>query len=431
MTELYDNIPDSANRRAILVGTLMPGADNTSLDASLDELEGLALTADYQPVAVLTQKLVSVNPKTCLGSGKVEELKEAVEHHEAKVVIFDSNLSPAQTRNLEKILSCGVIDRSWLILEIFNDHARTREAKTQVQLAQLKYALPRLTKMWGHLSRQRGGIGMRDVGETQIQLDRRIIRDQIHKLEQKLKSIDKEKITQRKSRGKTYRVTLVGYTNAGKSTLMNLLTDANTLVEDKLFATLDPTTRKIKKNFPYPVLLADTVGLIDKLPHDLVASFKSTLDEVRESDLLLIMVDASHPNYRNQLQTTASLLKDLGVEETDAVHVFNKTDQITDENFEADILRLYPDAVCISCKTETGIDLLRQKIIQHYEKKLIPYRLDLEYSQAKLIPQIRKLALIVKEDYHDNMISLSLRVHPEQKDKLQLFLDDNVSLVAL
>ncbi len=286
--------------RAILVGA--ENGTPAPLGHALEELEGLATTAYYDPVAFLTQKLTTINPKTYIGSGKVEELAQAVKHHNAEIVIFDENLSPAQNRNLENALKCNVVDRSWIILEIFRDHARTREAKTQVELAQLKYTLPRLTRMWGHLSRQRGGIGMRDVGETQIQLDRRMIRDQISKLDKKLKQIHREKQTQRKSRSNAFQVALVGYTNVGKSTLMNCLTGADTLVEDKLFATLDATVRKVKKNFPYPILLADTVGLIDKLPHDLVASFKSTLDEVRNASLLVHVVDISHPQFLRRMK---------------------------------------------------------------------------------------------------------------------------------
>ena len=310
--------------KAILVGVSMP--DTITSDISLEELEGLATTANYDPVATLTQNLAKINPKTFLGSGKVNELRRAVEHHEPEVVIFDEELSPRQNRELEVILKCRVMDRPWVILEIFNDHAQTREAKTQVELARMKYSLPRLTGMWGHLSRQRGGIGMKDVGETQIQLDKRMIRNEIHKLEKKLIQIDKEKKTQRKNRQGTYKVALVGYTNAGKSTLMNYLTGANTLVEDKLFATLDATVRKIKKNFPYPVILSDTVGLIAKLPHDLVASFKSTLDEVRDADLLIHLVDLSHPEYDEQMRTANDLLDEMGVTDIDILLAFNKID---------------------------------------------------------------------------------------------------------
>ena len=384
----------------------------------MDELTGLATTAEYEPVAELTQRLTGINPKTFLGSGKVEELKQAVLHHSPEVVIFDEELSPRQNRELEKVVKCRVIDRPWLILEIFSHHARTREAKTQVELARLKYALPRLAKMWGHLSRQRGGIGMKDVGETQIQLDQRMIRNEIHKLEKKLKQIDREKKTQRKSRQGTFKVALVGYTNVGKSSLMNKLTGADTLVENKLFATLDSTVRKVKKNFPYPVLLSDTVGLINKLPHDLVASFKSTLDEVRDADLLIHVADISHPEYKNQMQTTDDLLIQMEMDAIDVVLVFNKTDSIKDIEELDRAQENFPSAISISCKKGEGIDALRQKIVTQYEKKMSPYQLELEHSQVGLISKIRKFALIVKEDYKEDRICLSLRLPPGGKAKI-------------
>ena len=413
-----------ANRKAILVGVEFPGAAALPVGPSLDELDGLATTANYEPIAVLTQKLASINPKTLLGSGKVEEILQAVRHHDAEVVIFDEDLTPAQTRNLENILKCRIIDRSWLILEIFSEHAHTREAKTQVELARLRYALPRLTRMWGHLSRQRGGIGLREVGETQIQLDRRMIRDQISKLNKKLRQIDREKVTQRKSRQGIYKVALVGYTNVGKSTLMNLMTGADTLVENKLFATLDSTVRKIKKNFPYPILLADTVGLIDKLPHDLVASFKSTLDEVRDADLLLKLIDVSHPNHRNQAETTDRLIKELGAQEIDSLLVFNKIDRLSDPETLAKVEHKYPDALWISCHNGEGMDLLREEIIRCYEKKLGAYRLDLDLSQAELVPEIRKLAIVHKEDYSNSGITLHLRLPPGGKNKVESLLKE-------
>jgi GTPase len=410
-----------AKKKAILVGVELPRSGSTSMAGSFEELEGLATTANYQPVAQLSQKLSTINPKTFLGSGKVEELCQAVDHHKPDAVIFDAELSPGQNRNLENIFKCRVIDRSWLILEIFNDHAHTREAKTQVELSRLKYALPRLTRMWGHLSRQRGGIGLKDVGETQIQLDRRLIRNEITKLERKLKQIDKEKVTQRKGRKGIYRVALVGYTNVGKSTLMNRLTGSDTLVENKLFATLDATIRKIKKNFPYPVLLADTVGLIDKLPHDLVASFKSTLDEVREADLLIKLVDFSHPHYRKQMETVDEVLTELGAHDIDSLLVFNKADRVPEpERTKARYSS--PTAIPISCKTGDGIEQLQQAIIRCYENRLLPYTLDLDYSQTDLISEIRKQAIVVKEEYEEDRIVLGLRLPPEGKARLKKLL---------
>jgi len=407
---------NSHSTKAILVGVSLLG---NSHPISLNELAGLAVTAEYKPVAELTQRLTQINPKTFLGSGKVEELKQAVSHHSPEVVVFDEELSPRQNRELEKILKCRVIDRPWLILEIFSDHARTREAKTQVELARLKYALPRLTKMWGHLSRQRGGIGMKDVGETQIQLDQRMIRNQIHKLEKKLKQIDLEKKTQRKSRQGVFKVALVGYTNVGKSSLMNKLTGADTLVENRLFATLDSTVRKIKKNFPYPVLLSDTVGLINKLPHDLVASFKSTLDEVRNADLLIHVVDISHHEYKNQMQITNNLLIEMKMDAIDVILVFNKTDSIEDIEELDKAIQNYPSSIGISCKKNEGIDTLRQQIVNRYEKNLSPHQLSIQHSQAGLISQIRKFALIVNEAYEEDHICLSLRLPPGGKTKLE------------
>ena len=286
----------------------------------------------------------------------------------------------------------------------------------------MKYALPRLTGMWGHLSRQRGGIGMKDVGETQIQLDRRMIRNEIHKLEKKLIQIDKEKKTQRKNRAGTYKVALVGYTNAGKSSLMNCLTGADTLVEDKLFATLDATVRKIKKNFPYPVLLSDTVGLINKLPHDLVASFKSTLDEVRDANLLIHVVDLSHPEYIEQMRTADDLLREMNADDIDIVIAFNKIDALPDMETLDRALHAFPSSTGISCQTGQGIESLRKQIIYHYEKKLAPYRLELDHSQAILVQEIRKVALIIKEDYNPDGIVLSLRLSLEAKAKLESIL---------
>ena len=410
--------------KAILIGIEFSSSGPSPLDNNLKELNGLAETAHYNVIAVVSQKLTRINPKSFIGKGKVEEVAHLIRHFSAHIVIFDENLSPAQNRNLENIFKCRVIDRSWLILEIFGNHARTREAKAQVELASLKYALPRLTKMWGHLSRQRGGIGMKDVGETQIQLDRRLIRDRITKLDRKLKQIDLEKKTQRKNRRDIYKVALVGYTNAGKSTLMNQLTGADTLVENKLFATLDSTIRKIKKNFPYPVVLSDTVGLIDKLPHDLIASFKSTLDEVRDANLLIRMVDISDPNAKRQIQTTNNVINDLGVENTDSLLVFNKADKINDPDILELELRRHPKAIIISSKNGTGLDLLRKAIISNYESKLSPHQITLKYKQAKLIPQIRKYAVIVKSDYEDIFISLDLRLPPGGKEQIERLLND-------
>jgi GTPase len=414
----HDSTENQIERNAILVGVQLPGTEQAPIGMYLDELKGLAETASYNPLLSITQNMTTPNSKTFLGSGKVDELEKAVKFHNAKTVIFDERLSPAQNRNLEMALKCRVIDRPWLILEIFSDHAKTREAKTQVELARLKYALPRLTKMWGHLSRQRGGIGMKDVGETQIQLDRRMIRDRISKLEKKLGQMDREKQTQRKSRSASFKVALVGYTNAGKSTLMNQLTEAGALTEDKLFATLDATIRKIKKNFPYPTLVSDTVGLIDKLPHDLIASFKSTLDEARDSDLLLKVVDIGHPNFRNHIKTTDKLLQEMGLSESPAIQVFNKIDQIEDAEFLQDLRGRYPEAVFLSGKKRVGMKELRQSITNSFEKRLTTLRANLSYNDSDTMNKIRKLALIVNEEYTEDGLSITVKATIETKSRL-------------
>jgi GTP-binding protein HflX len=267
---------------------------------------------------------------------------------------------------------------------------------------------------------------MKDVGETQIQLDKRMIRNEIHKLEKKLVQIDKEKKTQRKNRQGTYKVALVGYTNAGKSSLMNCLTGADTLVEDKLFATLDATVRKIKKNFPYPVLLSDTVGLIDKLPHDLVASFKSTLDEVRDADLLIHVVDISHHEYAKQMRTADNLLSEMGADDIDIILAFNKIDALPETEILDRALHTHPSSIGISSKTGQGIDLLRQQMVIHYEKNLAPYRLELKHSQAALIQEIRKYSLVLKEDYTPDGIVLNLRVAAWAKAKLESIIKKSI-----
>ena len=410
--------------KAILIGIEFFSNGSSPLGNNLKELNGLAETAHYNVISIISQKLIRINAKSFIGKGKVEEVAQLVRLFSANIVIFDENLSPAQNRNLENVFKCRVIDRSWLILEIFGNHARTREAKAQVELASLKYALPRLTKMWGHLSRQRGGIGMKDVGETQIQLDRRLIRDRITKLDRKLKQIDLEKKTQRKNRRDIYKVALVGYTNAGKSTLMNQLTGAETLVENKLFATLDSTIRKIKKNFPYPVVLSDTVGLIDKLPHDLIASFKSTLDEVRDANLLIRMVDISDSNTKRQIETINNVINELGVEDTDSLLVFNKVDKVNDPEIIESELQRHPKAIIVSSKNGTGLDVLRNAIISSYENKLISHQITINYNQADLITQMRKHAVIVKSDYEATSISLDLRLPPGGKEKIEKLLKD-------
>ena len=311
--------------RTIFVGVIRQNDDEQKVNDYLDELEFLAETAGAEGERRFIQRLDKPSPKTYIGSGKLEEIKAYIKEHDIKLVIFDDELTPSQLRNIEKELECRILDRTNLILDIFAQRAKTAYAKTQVELAQYQYLLPRLTGMWTHLERQKGGIGMRGPGESQIETDRRIILDKISRLKEQLKKIDRQMSAQRGNRGSLVRISLVGYTNVGKSTLMNLLAKSDVFAENKLFATLDTTVRKVViGNVPF--LLCDTVGFIRKLPHQLVESFKSTLDEVREADILLHVIDVSHPNFEEQIQVVHETLAEIGAKDKPLFLVFNKVD---------------------------------------------------------------------------------------------------------
>ena len=313
---------------AVLVGLITRDQDETKAREYLEELAFLADTAGAEVKKHFLQRLEIPNHATFVGTGKLDEINEYIKSHDIGTVIFDDDLSPTQLRNIEKVLECKILDRTFLILDIFAKRAQTAHAKTQVELAQYQYMLPRLTRMWTHLERQRGGIGMRGPGESQIETDRRIILDKIALLKEQLIKIDKQKTTQRKNRGRLVRVALVGYTNVGKSTMMNLLSKSEVFAENKLFATLDTTVRKmVVGNLPF--LLADTVGFIRKLPHSLVESFKSTLDEVRESDILMHIVDISHPGFEDQIEVVNRTLNEINAGDKPTIYVFNKIDAFT------------------------------------------------------------------------------------------------------
>ena len=316
------------SEKAVLIGLITNNQDEKQAIEYLDELEFLTDTAGAVVLKKFTQKLDIPNTATFVGKGKLEEIISYIKMEEVDTVIFDDELTPTQLRNLERALECKVLDRTNLILDIFAKRAQTAHAKTQVELAQYQYLLPRLTRMWTHLERQQGGIGMRGPGETQIETDRRIILDKIARLKEQLKKIDKQKATQRKNRGKLVRVALVGYTNVGKSTIMNMMAKSEVFAENKLFATLDTTVRKVViVNLPF--LLADTVGFIRKLPHGLVESFKSTLDEVREADILLHVVDISHPGFEEQIETVNETLQEIDAGDKPTIYIFNKIDAFT------------------------------------------------------------------------------------------------------
>ncbi len=328
----------------------------------LDELSLLAETAGAKVVGTITQSRAKIDSRYYIGEGKADELLGTVRECEASTVIFDNDLSPAQVKNLEKLLEVKVIDRSGLILDIFALHARTREAKTQVELAQLKHMLPRLTRQWTHLSRQVGGIGVRGPGETQLEVDRRRVRDRIGNLSSKLKDIEKRGMITRQSRKSTFTVTLVGYTNAGKSTLFNALAKADAEVENKLFKTLDSRTRELSLDHGPSVLLSDTVGFIRNLPHELIASFRSTLAEVRDADLLLHVIDVTNPSWLDQLEVVDTVLGEIGAADIFTLLVFNKIDSLEETETLSALKTRYSDAVFVSAAREIGIDDLKVAI---------------------------------------------------------------------
>jgi len=373
--------------KAVLVGIVKSGQDEQEVNDYLNELAFLTETAGAIPLRRFLQKMDSPNPKTFVGTGKIEEISLFISENNVDIAIFDDELSPSQLRNIEKALGCRILDRTNLILDIFAHRARTSHARTQVELAQYQYLLPRLTGMWTHLERQRGGIGLRGPGETEIETDRRIIRDKISLLKLQLKKIDTQMATQRKNRGKMVRVALVGYTNVGKSTIMNMLSKSDVFAENKLFATLDTTVRKVViGNLPF--LLSDTVGFIRKLPHDLVESFKSTLDEVRESDLLVHIVDISHPGFEEQIRVVEETLKELDSVDKPIIIVFNKIDAfsytvkdeddltpVLKENYSLEDLKKTwmaadknHNTVFISAKTKDNSEELRKLLYDEVKK---------------------------------------------------------------
>ncbi|HLW50882.1 MAG TPA: GTPase HflX [Sphingobacteriaceae bacterium] len=362
--------------RAVLVGIILPQDSEEKELEYLEELEFLVETAGGVPVKKFTQKLGFPDKATFVGSGKLDEIKSFVKAEEIDLVVFDDELSPSQLRNIERELEVKILDRSNLILDIFARRAKSAQAKTQVELAQLQYLLPRLTRMWTHLERQRGGIGMRGPGESQIESDRRMILNKISLLKDRLKSIDRQNETQRKNRGQMIRVALVGYTNVGKSTIMNMISKSDVFAENKLFATLDTTVRKVViDNLPF--LLSDTVGFIRKLPHHLVECFKSTLDEVREADVLIHVVDISHPSFEDHIRAVNETLKDLGALDKPTIMVFNKIDAYQSEQDETDqevmtltdfekswMNRHNSPAIFISATEKTNVDAFRDLLYQ-------------------------------------------------------------------
>ena len=414
MPELYDTRAPNSPSRAILIGVKLRNNLMHEAEESLQELQQLAETAGIEVVYETIQSRNAPNPTYFIGEGKVEELKPLVEELDADAIIFDEELSPAQNRNLEKALDVATIDRTGLILQVFAQRALTKEARLQVALAQLEYALPRLTRMWTHLSRLAtgggGGRHLRGPGETQLEMDRRWVRRNIGHVRKALESVEKQRHTQRRNRSEKIKVSLVGYTNAGKSTLFNALTGETVLAEDKLFATLDSTTRKVDLPQKQQILVTDTVGFIKKLPHQLVAAFKATLEEVLEADLLLHIVDVSHPEAEAQIAAVNVVLKELEATDVPMFMVFNKIDRLKSDE-ELHILQCqYPDALPISAQRGDGIPALIDALAHRFAEHGTDLSLCIPYIEGKVLDLLHKHGIVLDIKYATEAVYVEVRL---------------------
>ncbi|WP_231615740.1 GTPase HflX [Novipirellula artificiosorum] len=394
--------------RSILARLIMP--DQTVEADPLEELHGLAITAGTQVVDELVQRRSTPESSTFFGKGKVEELRLMVERHDADVVIFDNDLSPAQVRNLEKATGVKVLVRTELILDIFAAGARTHESRLAIELAQLEYSLPRLKRMWTHLSRQAMGVGMRGPGEKQLEVDRRLAQKRIFDLKQELGKVERRREQQVAARNEAPTVSIVGYTNAGKSTLMNALTEANVLAKDKLFATLDTRTRRWQLPGWGVVLLSDTVGFIRDLPHSLVASFKSTLEETRQADLLLHVADASSPTVFEQISAVYSVLKELEIEEKNTLLVLNKIDAIQNPAVLNRVLDRYPNAIPVSAMSKKGIGLLEEAVGEALGREFYDIEVDVHPGDGKLLAYLSAKGEVLSREYGEEKVTVHLRI---------------------
>ncbi len=381
------------------------------------------MTAGADTVYKMIQSKYTRDPAYYIGKGKAEELAEIVEERKIDIVIFDDDLSPVQVRNLEKLLNRKIVDRSGLILDIFAFRAKTKEAKTQVELAQLQYMLPRLTRAWTHLSKQYGGIGTKGPGETQIETDRRIIRDRISHLKENLVKIEAHRSTQSAGRKDLTKLALVGYTNVGKSTLFNLLTDAGVFAEDKLFATLDSTTRTFILGNNRKLLLSDTVGFIRKLPHHLVASFKSTLNEVRDADIILHIIDLSHKYYEDHISVVEQTMKDLHFHSKKIIRVFNKVDAVSNKHLLEYAKNKYADSVIISAKKGINVSSLNDKILSFAEEAFVTEDIVIPVEKSRIAAKIHELADVLSTKYDEDKILISYRTNKENSEKIKKMID--------
>ena len=419
------DIINRETERVFVVGVQLKSDNAWCIDESLDELEELVVTAGGEVAGRGTQRLDRVNAATFIGPGKARGFAEECKESGVDTVVFDEELSPAQGRNLEKIFECKILDRTALILDIFSQRARTREGKMQVELAQLTHLLPRLTRFWTHLSRQKGGIGMRGgEGESQLEVDRRKVRERIDKIQRDLKLVMRQRSVQRlgRKRNQWPLGSLVGYTNAGKSTLFNAITGASAFAEDKLFATLDPTTRRLRLPTNQNVLLSDTVGFIRKLPHDLVDAFKATLEEVIEADLLLHIVDISSPQAEEQIEAVNVVLDELGVADKPMLMVFNKIDRVTAPGLAKRLTEQYPNSIVVSAKTGEGFEAFTAEL----GKQLRPVRemleLSIPHSQSEVIAQLHEVGQVLERDYDAAEAVFKVLIPPSHRATFERFI---------
>lgn len=414
---MYRTEKSGEKERAVLVAVKLPKVSSFLVQDLLAELKLLAETAGAEVVDTVIQERKKLDPAFFVGRGKVKQIKEITQNEDANVVIFDDDLTPAQLWNLEKEIGVKIIDRSCLILDIFAKRAKTKEAKAQVSLAQLKYLLPTLTRRWTHLSRQYGGIGTKGPGETQLETDRRLTRKRIKELEKLLGKIDKEKGIQRKRRLDVFKVALVGYTNAGKSTLFNQLTSASAPVEEKLFSTLESTTRVVKFSGNHKFVLTDTIGFIRKLPHALIASFRSTLDEVRLADLILHVVDFSHPDFLAQVDKVNEVLEELGSLNRPTVMVYNKIDKL-DGDLPENSLDEEDQKVFISAQENLGTDELVKKIEKQSETQMAEAFVELPNSELHMLPSLHRIGVITKKEFARDRTKLKIRCRRWELEKV-------------
>ena len=441
MHETQDTTTTSPTR-AFLVGVKLKDELQSDAESSLEELRRLAETAGMEVMAEIIQPRETPDPAYFIGRGKLEELEAIVSELKVEAVIFDNDLTPAQTRNLEKALDIVVVDRTSLILQIFAQRAQTKAAKLQVDLAQLQYALPRLTRMWTHLSRLGTGAGgtagvsagraggvVRGPGETQLQIDRRLIHTQISRVKKALQKVEKHRRVQRKQRQEMINVSLVGYTNAGKSTLFNALTSENRLAEDKLFATLDPTTRTLDLPDNQRVLLSDTVGFLKKLPHHLVASFKATLEEVAEADLLLHVVDATHPEAESQIDAVDEVLKELGALERPTLMLFNKIDLLEDKGHIQLFRSKYPDSLAISAQNGAGLEALKDLLTERFSIQDVDVSLALSYQDGKALDYLYKHGEVLDTDYQGESIRVKAKLSQRYLKALERLTTNSTTVI--